>query len=276
VARLLTWPLSALFVWGGAWLLFGALWSGGMSGPLAATMGSALGALLSVIGSTRARRLALACGFPLSLVLTEIATLPLWIWAALLVFALLLYPVRSWRDAPLFPTPEHALRDIPQFAPLPAGAVFLDAGCGLGDGLLALRQAYPQGRYFGIEASWPLRIMAAFRCPWASIRHGDIWQEDWHGYALVYLFQRPEAMRRAVAKAHAELQRGAWLVSLEFEAEELLPTAVAYASPGRAVWMYQQPFQFVVTGGRSRNHPLTLPGCARGPLPLARATLSTA
>lgn len=165
-------------------------------------------------------------------------------WAALLVLALLLYPVRSWQDAPLFPTPINALLEVPNFAPLPIGAALLDAGCGLGDGLRALRLAYPEGRFFGIEASWPLRILAAARCPWASIRQGDIWHEDWQEYALVYLFQRPEAMPRAVVKAGAELKPGAWLVSLEFAAEELVPNAVALASPGRTVWMYQQPFKF--------------------------------
>jgi hypothetical protein len=84
--------------------------------------------------------------------------------------------------------------------------------------------------------------MAALRCPWARIWHGDIWQEDWSGYDLVYLFQRPETMPRAVAKAQ-EMKPGAWLVSLEFEAAELTPTAVVQASANRPVWLYQAPFK---------------------------------
>ena len=46
---------------------------------------------------------------------------------------------------------------------------------------------------------------------------------------------------RAVAKAKAEMKPGAWLVSLEFAAHELKPTAVVYASADRPVWLYQVP-----------------------------------
>jgi hypothetical protein len=49
-------------------------------------------------------------------------------------------------------------------------------------------------------------------------------------------------MPNAVAKASAELKKGSWLVSLEFEARTLVPTAVVYGSDGRPVWMYRTPF----------------------------------
>ncbi|MGM9526190.1 MAG: hypothetical protein ACI3U1_07975, partial [Peptococcaceae bacterium] len=52
-------------------------------------------------------------------------------------------------------------------ASLPAGASVLDAGCGVGDGLKALRRAWPQTRIHGVEWSWPLRWLCALRCPWA-------------------------------------------------------------------------------------------------------------
>jgi len=202
----------------------------------------AVGMALSVLGTTRARQLALALGFPVSLGLSGSTTLPAWAWLFPLVFALLVYPVHAWRDAPIFPTPFHALRELPGVAPLPGTAVILDAGCGLGDGLRALRVVYPKARFCGIEFSWPLRLMAALRCPWARIWHGDIWQEDWSAYDMVYLFQRPETMPHAVAKAQ-EMKPGAWLVSLEFEATSLTPTAVVQASADRPVWLYQAPFK---------------------------------
>jgi hypothetical protein len=50
-------------------------------------------------------------------------------------------------------------------------------------------------------------------------------------------------MPRAVEKAKAEMKPGAWLVSLEFEAADLLATASPEASPGRPVWLYQAPFK---------------------------------
>ena len=91
--------------------------------------------------------------------------------------------------------------------------------------------------------SWPLRVLSAMRCSFANIRQGDMWLVDWRSYDLVYVFQRPESMPRAVEKAEAEMRRGAWLVSLEFEARELEPSAVIYGADGRPVWMYQLPFQ---------------------------------
>jgi hypothetical protein len=74
------------------------------------------------------------------------------------------------------------------------------------------------------------------------VRCGDIWQDHWGTYDMVYLFQRPETMPRAVEKAKAEMRPGAWLVSLEFEAADLKANATTEASPGRPVWLYQAPF----------------------------------
>ena len=68
-----------------------------------------------------------------------------------------------------------------------------------------------------------------------------MWAEDWSPYAMVYLFQRPESLPRAVAKATWELAPGAWLASLEFEATELEPQAVL-RSGDRPVWLYRAPF----------------------------------
>lgn len=241
---LLTWPVSALLVWFGAWLIYMTLGSAGFSSPWPAVCAFAWGGMFSALGSTRARQLALAGGFPLSLVFTETTAVSFWAWLALLLIALLIYPIRSWRDAPLFPTPLNALRDMPKFAPLGDESRVLDVGCGLGDGLLALRNAYPRISLFGIEASWPLRAFASIRCPWARIWQGDFWEESWQGYSMVYLFQRPEIMGRAVEKAQSELLPGAWLISLEFEAVHLKPTAVVQVGLERPVWMYQYPFEF--------------------------------
>jgi hypothetical protein len=77
----------------------------------------------------------------------------------------------------------------------------------------------------GIEWSWPLRVACALRCPWARVRRADMWKTDWSGYQMVYLFQRPESMARAAAKAQAEMAPGTWLVSLEFAVPGVLPHA---------------------------------------------------
>lgn len=242
---LLNWPISALLIWFCAWLTSELLSSVGLASPWPSLCACVVGVMLSVLGSTRARQLAIAAGFPLSLFFTASIAVSFWAWLALLAIALLIYPIRSWRDAPLFPTPMKALQDIPQFAPIADHEKVLDAGCGLGDGLIALRNAYYRACWFGVEASWPLMAIASIRCPWAKIWRGDLWEEGWQRYSMVYLFQRPEIMSRAVKKAQAELRLGAWLVSLEFEAVELRPTAVVQVSFDRSVWMYQQPFEFV-------------------------------
>lgn len=239
----LPWPVPALLAWGSAWALFGALQGAGLSALPALGVASGWGVALSGWGGTWWRRAMVGLGFPLSLALSGVVNLPAWAWLLPLGLLLLIYPLNAWRDAPLFPTPAHALRDLAGSAPLPAGALVLDAGCGLGDGLKALREAYPAARLHGLEWSWPLRGLCALRCPWARIRRGDIWRANWRPYTLVYLFQRPESMSRAVDKARCELQPGGWLVSLEFEAAALHPQATLQCADGRALWLYQAPFQ---------------------------------
>lgn len=236
----LPWPLPAALAWAGAWLVF-VLLRPHLPPLLAAALACAVGTAASLGGQGWWRRTLIAAGFPLSLALSGAAPLPPWAWLALLALLALVYPLNAWRDAPLFPTPRGALDGLAALAPLPAGAHVLDAGCGLGDGLRALRRAYPQARLEGVEWSALLRLLCALRCPWARVRRGDMWRTDWSGQQLVYLFQRPESMARAGAKARAELPPGAWLVSLEFAVPGALAHAQLHPPGGRAVWVYRMP-----------------------------------
>lgn len=238
----LPWPAPALLVWSATWSLYWALGRVGLPAWLALVLACTLGITLSLIGNSGWRRALIAAGFPLSVAITDAAVLPPWGWLTLLALLLLIYPLQAWRDAPWFPTPARALQSLARSAPLPPGAQVLDAGCGLGHGLVALRAAYPDAQLHGLESSWPLRALCAARCPWARVRRGDIWRADWSLYALVYLFQRPESMPRAVDKASAEMRAGAWLVSLEFEARELVADTVLSVPDGRALWIYRVPF----------------------------------
>jgi len=246
---MLIWPLPALLTWFAAWGLFLGLPALGVAGLLAFLIAAALGcgAALLARRQTLWRQGFIALGFPLSLLALGGAGLPGWVWLLPLGGLLLLYPLRSWRDAPLFPTPESALQGLARAAPLPAEAWLLEAGCGLGDGLRALRAEYPQARLLGLEWSWPLRLLCDWRCRraglHAQVKRADIWAWDWSAHQLVYLFQRPESMLRAVAKAERELQPGAWLISLEFEAAELAPKARLESVAGKPVWLYQAPFK---------------------------------
>lgn len=214
--------------------------------PVAAlVVASALGTAGSLLGSSWWRRGLIAAGFPLSLALLGAASMPTWAWLVPLVLLLLVYPLNAWRDAPLFPTPRYALRTLPAQAPLPLGARVLDVGCGLGHGLKALRHAYPAADLEGLEWSWLLWLLCALLCPWAHVRRADMWKVDWSPYRMVYLFQRPESMARAAAKAETELAPGAWLVSLEFAVPGVLPSAQLRAPGGRVVWLYRMPLNRV-------------------------------
>lgn len=244
------WPLPALaawaLAWGGFWLLRAAGLPDAFAMAGASAVGGALGIALRWLGATRWRSLIVAGGFPLSLWASGLAgALPAWSWLLPLALLALAYPLSAWRDAPFFPTPAEALDGLATVAPLPRGARVLDAGCGLGHGLGALRRAYPAARLSGVEFSRPLALLARLRCRLhsvrAEVRRGDMWAADWRGQDLVYLFQRPESLPRAVAKARSELSPGAWLASLEFEAAELQPQAVLDAA-GRRLWLYRVPF----------------------------------
>jgi hypothetical protein len=237
------WPLPALLTWAVAWGLFHVeQW---LSLPPWVAVGSATvaGVLASRWGQTLWRQIFMALGFPLSFLILFSGAWPAWVWLLPLLALMLVYPLHAWRDAPLFPTPVEALRDLPGVVALPAGAFILDGGCGLGHGLCALRRVYPHAVLHGVEWGWLLRGLCALRCPWAQVRQADLWRVDWHPYAMVYLFQRPESMAQAVRKAEQDLQPGAWLVSLEFAAESLEPRARVMSPDGRPVWLYQAPLQ---------------------------------
>ena len=240
---LLPWPLPALLAWAAAWLLYAGLQRTPVPAALALLLACALGTAASVLGRTWWRRGLIAAGFPLSLLATGASAIPAWAWLVPLALLLLVYPLNAWRDAPLFPTPRQALDGLAALAPVVAPARMLDAGCGLGDGLRALRRAYPQARIEGVEWSGALRLLCALRCPWARVRRGDMWGVDWGNYALVYLFQRPESMQRAAAKASADMPPGAWLVSLEFPLPGVRPQAQLPLKGERVLWVYRLPLQ---------------------------------
>ena len=237
------WPLPAFAAWAGAWAAFAAVGALGAPALLAFVAAAALAAVVAIFAATPWRRSVVAAGFPLSFLAWSAAgDLPGWAWLAPLAALALVYPMRAWRDAPLFPTPAGALGGVARHAPLARGALVLDAGCGLGAGLVELRREYAEARLVGIEWSRPLRAACAWRCRFARVVRGDLWTADWSAYSLVYLFQRPESMARAAAKAAHELANGAWLASLEFEVAGLRPQHVLPGADGRRLWLYRAPF----------------------------------
>ena len=240
----LPWPLPAVLAWAAGW----ATWIGAGATNLPPLISFTIAALASGGLAWRQtdpwRRGIAAAGFPLSAwVLGAAAGLPAWLWLLLLLPVLATYPLRAWRDAPFFPTPHAALQGLDQLMDTPRRV--LDAGCGLGHGLIALRALWPQAELQGLEWSRLLAAAAAWRCRreglQARVRRGDMWATSWATYDLVYLFQRPESMARAWAKACGELAPGGWLVSLEFAVPQQDPTACIEGPGRRPVWIYRVP-----------------------------------
>jgi hypothetical protein len=236
------WPLPALLAWLGGWAVVLILAHLGVTPALALLVGLLPSFLAVSKAAPGWRRVAVLSGLPLSMALVHgSAAVPPWAWLAAGAALLLIYPVQALRDAPLFPTPPDALCGLAEVVALPPSPRVLDAGSGLGDGLRALGRVWPQARLQGVEGGWLMAVLSRLRVPAAAIRRGNFWASSWADLDLVYLFQRPESMPRAWAKACAEMRDGAWLVSLEFEVPAVEPTARLQCPDGRPLWVYRVP-----------------------------------
>lgn len=243
------WPAPALLTWAVAWAAFHLLRVAALPAWVAALAAACLGSGLALGVQGPWRRALVAGGFPLSAVLLGFAAdVAAWAWLLPLALLWLLYPLRAWRDAPLFPTSAKALQGLDDLIVLPVGARILEAGCGLGHGMQALRAVWPNSHIDGVEHSALLACIARWRCRWATVQRGDMWAGSWTGYDMVYLFQRPESMQRAWEKAHAEMAPGAYLASLEFEVPGVTPAAALQHGAQRAVRLYR-------VGGKDRPVP---------------------
>ncbi len=238
----LVWPLPAVLGWALAWGVFigvSRLGAGAVAAFVLALLASALPAW-SVLHWWR--RLIVLAGFPLSLLALGAApALPAWAWPLALLPLLLAYPLRAWSDAPFFPTAHAALDGLQQQVQLAPGASVLDAGCGMGHGLRALQRVWPEAVLHGVEWSRPLAFITRLRMPSARVARGDMWAGSWAEHDLVYLFQRPESMARAWAKACGEMAPGRWFVSLAFEVPGARALTVLHAPGRRPVYVYRVP-----------------------------------
>jgi hypothetical protein len=234
----LRWPVPALLAWLLAWGLWVAAQALALPPAAAFSLATAAGLASALFIAGPWRRVLVAIGFPLSASIGG-AAVPAWGWLLALLPLVLAYPLRAWSDAPFFPTPRQALDGLDNTVVLTPGARVLDAGCGLGHGLAALGRVWPQATLHGIEWSRPLAWLARWRCRGAQVQRGDMWALSWAGFDAVYLFQRPESMARAYAKARAEMAPGAWLLSLEFAVPDQVPLARLAGPARRAVWIYR-------------------------------------
>ena len=238
----LPWPLPAIGAWGCAWVTFVLLVQLRLPAWLAAAWALLAPAWVALQSAGWLRRSLVLAGFPLSsLVLGQSAAIPPWAWLFPLVALLAIYPVRAWRDAPVFPTTRGTLDGLAARLSLPAQARILDAGCGLGHGLRELQAQWPSARLDGVERSALLAMMATLRCPYARVRSADMWAGSWAKVDLLYLFQRPESMPQAWQKACLEMRPGSWMVSLEFAVPGITADFEHQAPGHRRLWIYRIP-----------------------------------
>lgn len=245
-AVLRAWPLPALAAWAMAWAVHASVMHREWPPLIGLGAGVAITGVWAWFVGSRWRRLIVLAGFPLSVLLLARPEIPAWAWGVAALPLWVLYPKRAWQDAPLFPTPAEALEGLAWGWPDDPPRRILDAGCGLGHGLHALRAQWPKAELHGIEWSATWAWLARRRCPFATVTRGDMWEADWSGYDLVYVFQRPESMARVLAKAEAELAPGSWLVSLEFDLPadlERRPDFSVQSRPGKPVmaWRIGRP-----------------------------------
>ena len=114
-----SWPLPAFAAWAACWIVFASVAQLGAAPAAAFVAAGLVGAALSLIGATPWRRIFVGCGFPLSFAVLfgSNVALPAWAWLLALALLAVVYPMRAWRDAPIFPTPAGALPPEPRSSP---------------------------------------------------------------------------------------------------------------------------------------------------------------
>ena len=211
--------------------------------PAPAFVGAGLfGAALSLVGATPWRRVFIGCGFPLSFAASGASGgVSAWAWLLPLVLLASLYPRRTWRDAPLFPTPRGALAGLSRHAPLASTARALDAGCGLGAASSSSDASIRRVVEASNGAADRDRVRAALPLRESPPRRPV-------GRRLVALRARlplpaAEAMapRRRQGRARARRRRMARQPRVRDRG--WVPEHVLDGAAGRRVWLYRAPFR---------------------------------
>lgn len=238
------WKKRAIWLlgWLGQWGAMTGLIQTGMGVSSAFAAASALGLwhLRPSSENSLALKAILAGTFPLSYVaMRAMIGAPSWIWLIAAAALAWIFPLRDQKDAPLWRSPKQIGLALAAMLPEPPKSV-MDPGCGLGDALLQMKEAWPGVRLVGVEKSMPARWVAQWRLGrQAQIEQGDMWEQSWSGVEMVYLFLRPEAMRDAWTKCQSELESGAWVASLEFEIPGARVRDEQRLSNGMALRLYQ-------------------------------------
>jgi hypothetical protein len=165
---------------------------------------------------------------------------PSWIWGAMAIGGAMVFPKLDRMSAPLWRSPAEVSTALGvALAHLEIDPTkVLDPGCGLGDGLTALRSALPRAEIEGIEAAWLPWLIARWRFG-DTVERGDMWDKSWARYDMVYLFLRPEAMERARSKIFLEMYPDSIVASLDFEFDGVDCVDEREVKSGRILRLYK-------------------------------------
>jgi SAM-dependent methyltransferase len=162
--------------------------------------------------------LAIHIGFMPLLVLVRMLELPGWIWPSGLALLLLVFWRTDRSRVPLYLSSRGAAEALLRL--LPAGPCrVIDLGCGDGFVLRYLAAKRPDSRFIGIEHAplpWLWARLAARASGNLTIHRGDFWAHSLADCDVAYAFLSPAPMPRLWAKACAEMQPDAMLVSNSF------------------------------------------------------------
>jgi len=166
--------------------------------------------------------------------------LPSWVWLAGFAMLLLVFWRTDRSRVPLYLTNAVASEALAKLLPAEPIAV-IDLGCGDGGLLRRLARARPDCRFVGFEHAplpWAWAWLSCRRRPNVEIRFGDFWSHPLGGYALVYAFLSPVPMQQLWAKAKAEMQANALLVSNSFAIPDIRPESTVEVVDHRRTRFY--------------------------------------
>lgn len=218
------WPIFLFFSWITDWLLFLLLLNLEFLSSISfAIVLGFIVAKLFIIKTSKWQKLILALGFPLSSFLLQINNASSTIgWLMPLIILLIIYPPKSWKDAPIFPTPKDSLLGLNSVLNLKNNSKILDFGSGAGHGIKAILQEWPNSYIFGVENSILLYLYTKIKYRKVTLIFDNMWNIHLSNFNVLYVFQRPETMLQIWEKAKKEMPPGSFVISLSFpiDAEE--------------------------------------------------------
>lgn len=117
----------------------------------------------------------------------------------------------------------------------------IDIGCGDGGLLRRLAKTRPDCHFTGIEHAplpWLMARLCTLGAPNIEVRRGNFWQESLATYDVIYAFLSPAPMPRLWAKACAELQPDAFLISNSFSVPNQHPVKITRVNDRRGTHLY--------------------------------------